>query len=235
MGKVRRTFVSPVLRGLISTLCKVDLGDYLKALDTYMGKVPLVVAFNHINFLEVPAVVAYSNPRQVTGIVEANAWGNPMKSFLFNTYDAIPLNREGAYLHTFRQVHNLIKQGWVVCIAPEGTRSKTGVLGQGKAGIVQLAYISGAAILPLAHFGGENFWPNIKHLKRTPFHMRVGTPFRFKFDTKPDGSYRKPSKELQEEMTSEMMGQIAAMLPENMRGPYSEEALKEPQYLEFIR
>ncbi|MDR3275908.1 MAG: 1-acyl-sn-glycerol-3-phosphate acyltransferase [Treponema sp.] len=224
MSKFRRAIVSPILRGILGTICRIDCREYLQSLG---GMEAMIIAINHINFLEVPVVVAFSHPRQVTGLVQAQAWKNPVMGFLFDSYDAIPINREGAYLQTFRKVHGMIREGFCVCIAPEGTRSKTGVLGRGKAGIVQLAYITGAPVLPVAHYGGENFWRDLKKFKRTPFQMKVGRPFRFKFEGK-------PSRDVQEAMLTELMGRIAALLPENMRGMYAEQALQESNYLEFI-
>ena len=41
---------------------------------------------------------------------------------------------------------------------------------------------SGATILPIAHWGGENFLRNLARFKRTDFHICVGDPFRLKLD-----------------------------------------------------
>jgi 1-acyl-sn-glycerol-3-phosphate acyltransferase len=234
---MRRITVSPVLKGLLSALCKIDIHEYLAALDEQKAKYGndcFIIAINHINFLEVPILVAFSHPRKVTGLVQQKAWGNPVMAFIFNTYDAIPLNREGAYLHTFRNVQDILKAGFHVCIAPEGTRSSTGILAQGKEGIVQLAYITGAPVLPIGHFGGQSFWENFKHFRKTPFTMKAGKPFHFKFDKDEAGKRKKPSRETMSTMTEELMGQIARLLPEQMRGFYAEEALKVPQHLDFL-
>jgi 1-acyl-sn-glycerol-3-phosphate acyltransferase len=230
MSRLRRALVTPVLKGVLNALCKIDCQEYLRSLDESLaggGGAPMIIAINHINFLEVPILVAHSHPRPVTGLVQEKAWGNPFMGFLFDSYDAIPISRGGAYFQTFRRVNDLMKRGFFVCIAPEGTRSKTGVLGEGKAGVVQLALITGAPVLPVVHYGGEKFWWNLKHFRRTPFRFKVGRPFRFKCEGR-------PHREEQEQMTTELMGQIAALLPENMRGIYANQALQESKHLEFI-
>jgi 1-acyl-sn-glycerol-3-phosphate acyltransferase len=236
MMEIRRAVVTQVLRGILGTICKLDTREYEEALrgtdcggdgegTAYTG--PMIVAINHINFLEVPMLVAWSYPQQLTGLVKEETWKNPFMAFLLDTYKAIPINREGSYLQTFRQVRETLAQGAHVCVAPEGTRSGTGVLGRGKAGIVQLAMITGAPILPVVHFGGEKIWDNIRHFRRTPFCFRVGRPFRFKCQGRPGKAER-------EVMLEELMGQMAAMLPETMRGEYAERALQKSEYLEFI-
>jgi 1-acyl-sn-glycerol-3-phosphate acyltransferase len=187
----------------------------------------MILAVNHINFLEVPILVTHSYPLLLTGLVKSETWKNPVMAFLFDTYKAIPINRNGSYLQTFRNVREAIEKGFFVCIAPEGSRSKNGILRRGKAGIVQLALITGAPVLPVVHFGGEKLWDNLRHFRRTPFRFRVGRPFRFKYEGRPDRAAR-------EIMLTELMGQMAALLPEQMRGVYAEQARRDCRYLEFL-
>jgi 1-acyl-sn-glycerol-3-phosphate acyltransferase len=188
----------------------------------------MIIAINHTNFLEIPMLVALSYPVALTGLVKDETWKNPLIGFLMDVYDAIPINRDGSYLHTFRQVQKIMSERQVfIAVAPEGTRSANGILAEGKAGIVQLALLTGVPILPVAHFGGEKIWENIRRFRRTPFHFRVGRPFRFKCEGRPD-------KKAKQAMVDELMGQLAALLPEEMRGFYATQVLKENEYLEFL-
>jgi 1-acyl-sn-glycerol-3-phosphate acyltransferase len=220
---VRRAVVNFFLKGLLDTICKVDNREFIEAL---AKNKPLILAVNHINFLEVPLLVTHSYPVYVTGIVKSETWDNPFFSFIFNTYRAIPINRQGAFQGVFTQVRKAMDSGFFVCIAPEGTRSKDGVLGKGKAGIVHLALDADAAVLPVVHYGGENVWSNIKHFKRTPFCFKVGQPFRIKFDGRPD-------RETREQILDEVMGQLDKLLPEKMRGAYIQQSYTQPRYLDF--
>ncbi|MDR1786914.1 MAG: 1-acyl-sn-glycerol-3-phosphate acyltransferase [Treponema sp.] len=225
MKSLRLSVVNSILKGLVNALCKIDSKEYVEALAN-MG--PAILAINHINFLEVPILVAQSYPIQVTGLAKEETWHNPLFGFIFDTYKAIPIDRKGAYRDVFLRVQEAIEKGFFVIFAPEGTRSKSGVLGKGHAGIVQLAYLTNAPVLPVVHFGGERIWDNLKHLRRTPFRFNVGRPFRFRFDGK------SPGKSTREAMLDELMGQMARLLPENMRGPYAEAASKDAPHLEFL-
>jgi len=220
----RRAAVSFFLKGVLSILCKVDC----RRLKSVLSKnKPLIIIFNHINFLEVPIVVAFNYPVYVSGLVKSETWNNPFFAFLFNTYKAVPIDRTSAYTGAFNKMCAMIENGYHMCVAPEGTRSKNGVLGKGKAGIIQLALDADVPILPVAHHGGENFWKNIKKFRRTPFYFKAGSPFRIKFEGR-------PGKEERELIIAEMMGQIANLLPEHLRGIYSEQANSECKYLDFI-
>jgi 1-acyl-sn-glycerol-3-phosphate acyltransferase len=220
----RRAAVNLVLKGVLNTLCKIDNHEFF---ETLSKNKPLIVAVNHINFLEVPILVTHSYPLYLTGLVKSESWKNPFFFFLFNTYRAIPLDREGAFNGTFRRVREAMNGGYFVVIAPEGTRSKDGVLGKGKAGIVNLALDSKAAVLPVVHYGGEHIWENIKHFRRTPFIFRPGRPFMINFEGRPD-------REKREEVLGEIMGQMAQLLPVEMRGIYAEQAERPCKYLSFL-
>jgi 1-acyl-sn-glycerol-3-phosphate acyltransferase len=220
----RRDAVNLVLKSLLDTICKIDCREFIEALSNNQ---PLIVAVNHINFLEVPILVTHSYPMYVTGLVKSETWKNPIFAFLFNTYQAIPIDRGSPSRGAFKQVRKAIDNGFFACVAPEGTRSKNGILGQGRAGIIQLALDTGAPILPVVHHGGENIWKNLKRLRRTEFSFKAGQPFKIKFDGR-------PGKEVREEMLSEVMGQLARLLPEDMRGIYTEQAAMENKYLDFL-
>jgi len=220
----RRAVVSFFLKSILNMICKIDCREFVQALSNNR---PLIVIFNHINFLEVPILVSHSYPLHVSGLVKAETWKNPFFAFLFNTYKAVPIDRSGAFTESFKHVIEAIDSGFYMCVAPEGTRSKNGVLGKGKAGIIQLALEANVPILPVAHHGGEDVWKNIKKLKRTKFHFRAGRPFRINFDGR-------PHKEERELILEEVMGQLALLLPEEMRGIYTQQAQKECKYLDFL-
>ena len=213
-----------MLKGLLNTLCRIDCREFVEALSKNK---PLLVAVNHINFLEVPILVTHSYPLHVTGLVKSETWNNPLFAFIFNTYQAIPIDREGAFGTAFRRVREAMDNGFFMCIAPEGTRSKNGVLGRGKAGIVHLALNTDAPVLPVVHYGGEHIWENIRRFRKTPFYFRAGQPFRIKFEGRPDRKER-------EEILDEVMGRMARLLPEEMRGIYVEQAERECKHLEFL-
>ena len=221
----RRLAVNTVLKGLLTVLCRIDSREFVEALSRNK---PLLVVFNHVNFLEVPILVTHSYPLNVTGIVKSETWNNPIFAFLFNTYQAIPIDRGGAFSETFKRVRQAIDDGFFMCIAPEGTRSKNGVLKHGKAGVVQLALDADVPILPVVHYGGERIWENIRHLKRTSFCFKAGRPFRIRVEGR-------PGREEREEILKEVMGQMARLLPEQMRGIYSGQAERECKYLDFLQ
>ena len=225
--ELRRAAVSYFLKCVTSALCRIDCREYREALSR---NEPMLVAFNHVNFLEVPILVGHSYPVKVTGLAKAETWENPFFAFLFDSYGAVPIKRGRAFTEAFRMMREAVDDGFFMCIAPEGTRSKDGVLGSGKPGIIQIALDTGMPILPVAHHGGERFWENLRRLRRTPFCFRAGRPFRIRVEGRPGKGER-------DEITAEVMGRMARLLPEDKRGVYAEQALRdesECRYLDFL-
>ena len=198
------------LRIIFNIICRIDKDELKKIPD----KGPLILVGNHVNFLEAPVMVPFLDNPSITAIAKRDSWDNPLFNFLFNTWGVIPIERDMIDQKAFRQSEDWLKEGKILAVFPEGTRSKNGRLLKGKPGVVALAMRSKATLIPIAFYGYENFWENLKHLRRTDFHIVVGEPFRV--DSNGDGM----SREVREEITDEIMFKIAELLPENYRGVY---------------
>ncbi len=218
------TVVTTSIKSITRLLCKVDDSQLINV----PTQGPLIIASNHINFMEVPLLYSHLQPRKVTGFAKAETWNNPVMALLFNLWGAIPIQRGEADTTAFRRALQALQQGKILAIAPEGTRSGHGKLGHGLPGIIMLAYHSNAPILPLVYYGGERFRDNINRLKRTDFHIRVGNEFRLSFqETRVD-------HETRNKMVDEIMYQLAALLPMEYRGYYSDLSKTSSSYLNFV-
>ncbi len=188
---------------------------------------PLILAVNHINSLEVPILLSHLQPRRMIGLAKIETWDNKFMGWLFDLWESIPIRRGEADLEAVRRCLTALKSGDILAVAPEGTRSYDGRLLSGRPGIVLIALRSGAPILPVAHWGGEDFSKNIKRLKRTDFHIRVGKPFRL------DANGETVNGKIRQEMVDEIMQQIAILMPEQYRGQYAERTFPPHKYLQF--
>ncbi|MCC6148094.1 MAG: 1-acyl-sn-glycerol-3-phosphate acyltransferase [Anaerolineaceae bacterium] len=215
--------VNTILFLLTGLLCRMDAAELARI----PQRGPLILIGNHINFLEVPTLFTRIWPRPVAGFSKVETWYNPFKAFLFNIWGGVPLHRGEADLEAFRTAEKILQAGKIFVISPEGTRSGDGRLQKGHPGATLLAVRSGAPVMPLAFYGSENFWNNIKKLKRTDFHVRVGNPFWV--ETHGQGL----SREVREQATREMMHQLAALLPSENRGVYADMENATEKYLRF--
>jgi len=128
------------------------------------------------------------------------------------------LDRYNPDVRAVRAMMRRLKNGGVLFIAPEGTRSKTEALQRGKPGVSFLANKAGVPIVPAALVGTEDrvVLDNLKHFRRSHITARAGKPF-----TLPPIHGQARDEALQQE-TDEVMCRIAAILPERYRGVYAQ-------------
>jgi len=80
-------------------------------------------------------------------------------------------------------------------------------------------------MLPLVYYGHEAFAENVRHLRRTDFHIAVGKPFLLR------ASASTLTKLVRQAMVDEIMEQLARLLPPANRGVYASEEPVPSKYL----
>lgn len=209
---------------LVRVLCKVD-GEQVDKVPVHG---PLILIANHVNFLEAPVLHCRLRPRRVIGLAKAEAWDTPLLGWLFDQWEAIPIRRGEPDIGALRQALGVLREGGILVVAPEGTRSRDGRLQRGRSGVVTIALKSGAPLLPLAFHGGEAIGHNIRRLRRTPFHIIVGEPFHVEVGGK------RVSRDVRQRIADEIMYQLAALLPPAYRGEYADLDAATETYLRFV-
>ena len=175
---------------------------------------PLVLVINHIAFLD-PIMVFGSFPRRAIPLAKIEAFDSGIWSFLMKVYGTIPVRRGEVDMSAIKAALRILKNGGVILVAPEGTRSENQQLQPGKDGATILALRSGAPIVPIGVTGTHEIMAHFKRLKRPPIHLSVGHPCYLQ----PQSSGR-PSREEISAMTNEIMYRLAAQLPPEYRGVY---------------
>ncbi len=198
-------------RALVGLLCRVDGAE----IDKVPAGGPLILVTNHVSFLEIPVLHSRLLPRRVIGLAKAESWQNPLLARLFDLWGAIPVRRGEPDLKALRRCLDVLRDGAILVIAPEGTRSRHGSLQRAHSGVVAIALRSGAPILPLAFYGGEKLARNARRLRRTPFHITVGVPFTL------DPGEGRLTHERRQALADEIMYRLAALLPAEYRGVYA--------------
>jgi len=216
--------VTATIRGLTRTLCRVDGAQLAQVPE----RGPLILVANHINFMEVPLIYTHLLPRPITGFVKAENLDHPLLGpLLIRLWGGIPLHRGEADVAALRQALEALEEGHILAVAPEGTRSGSGDLQRGHPGIAFVALRSGAPLLPVVYYGSERFWRNLRSLRRTDFHIVVGQPFYL------DAGGEKVTRQVRQQMTDEIMYQLAALLPPAYRGVYADLSGATETYLRF--
>jgi 1-acyl-sn-glycerol-3-phosphate acyltransferase len=176
---------------------------------------PLVVSCNHLHSLDIPAV-GLVVPRW-QAVFAADKWRGGVGGWIMeHATRVIYVARGEADREAMNQALAVLRAGGAVAVAPEGTRSRTGGLQQGRDGAVYLASRTGAAIIPVAAWGQERAFEAWRRLRRPEIHVRIGAPIHL-----PPGAERARTAELHG-YTDELMLTLARMLPAQYRGVYAE-------------
>ena len=186
-----------------------------------MDKLPqgnVILAANHLGRLDT-AVLIYALEREDLIMAVAEKYkDHPIFGAIGRSVNAIWLNRFEADFAALREILVRMQKGGLMVIAPEGTRSKTESLQEGKMGAAFLANKSGYPVLPIAMTGTEDrgIISNLKRFRRSKIKAVAGDLFYIEI---PKGKGR---EEAMRNATDEIMCQIAAKLPASYRGFYKD-------------
>ncbi len=223
MAPLTKVLVTTTIKSITRMICNI----HAEQLELVPKQGPLIIVCNHVNFLDVPIIFTHLLPRQVTGFAKIETWNNPLLGYLFTLWEAIPLRRGEADHTAIRRALAALQGGKIIAMAPEGTRSRTGQLGPAHGGIVTLASMSGAPILPLVYYGGEAIHQNLSRFRRTEFRIVVGKPFYIQTNGV------KINSPIRKRISDEIMYQLAALLPPVYRGIYTNVETASHDYLYF--
>ncbi len=200
-----------IVRLLMHLLTRLDVAG----LEHLPATGPAILAPNHVVWFDVVPIFAYTKAPVVT--FAAEKWEHhplvgPLMRYLGN---AIFVRRGEVDRQALQAAVEALRAGKVLGVAPEGTRSYTGILSKGRDGAAWLAARTDALIVPIAIWGHEQITADWKRLRRPLVHIRVGEPFRL-----PPEAGQARSRDL-EPYTEHIMRRIAALLPPDRRGPYA--------------
>ncbi|HVM44897.1 MAG TPA: lysophospholipid acyltransferase family protein [Candidatus Thermoplasmatota archaeon] len=175
--------------------------------DKLPAKGGVILAVNHLSWAD-PIVVGASIHRPAFYLAKEGVFNHPVTRWLMHATGQIKVDRhKGGNEGAVGTAVELLSEGLVLGVFPEGTRSRPGHVKRGKTGIARIAALSGAPIVPVGCDTGA-FWPRGRLLPKlgAPVYVNIGDPFRL--DVKPEDT---SDKERMREATDEVMDRIRAL------------------------
>ena len=142
-------FVRFLVQAILNLLTEIEVydKDYIPATGSF------ILATNHLGLMD-SAMPAYLFKRWDMFILVADKWKKQLWIRLLGNYlNFLYIDRFNSDLPALREVISRMKEGKVLVIAPEGTRSRTGALIEAKPGVSYLAAKLGYPIVPAALAG----------------------------------------------------------------------------------
>lgn len=112
----------------------------------------VIIAPNHISLWD-PPLVGCALPRTVHFMAKEELFAIPVFNWIIRQLQAFPVKRGAADRNAIRKSIELLQQGEVLGLFPEGTRSKNGQLGEPEQGVAMIAVKAGVPIIPAAITG----------------------------------------------------------------------------------
>ena len=183
---------------------------------------PVIVCPNHAGTIDPPLVPAFLPRSDSWSMAKSEYFRKPMTRWLFERYQAFPVVRHTADRAALRRSFDLLKQGHVLIIYPEGTRIDSGILGPPEPGAGFIAQKARCPVVPVALSGTSECLPRgARFPRRVRVTVRFGKPFVVR--TRTPGGRRVNHDEASEAI----MVRIAELLPPERRGDFRDvEAMK---------
>jgi 1-acyl-sn-glycerol-3-phosphate acyltransferase len=136
---------------------------------------PVILAANHLGFLDGPAVVAFT-PRQTFTVAKTELFHGVLGHLL--TYvGQIPVHRHQPDTRAIDRAVQVLRAGKVLLLFPEGRRTG-GEVAHAHRGVAYLAMVTGAPVVPVALLGTREPGHTDGQLPRRggPVHIVYGAP-----------------------------------------------------------
>jgi len=157
----------------------------VKGISNLPKKGPFILAVNHSSYLDpalVYSVVITRLDKKVHGIGAKYLFEKKLWDFIYRIWwESIPLN--GAV----EKAISYLEKGEIVCIFPEGGRTRTGFMGKATGtGAAVMALNTGASVIPVFLEGTFDVWSKHRTLPKLEKTVKItiGKPVKFRKKTK---------------------------------------------------
>lgn len=211
----RRQFIRTGIKGLVHAAFWVLTDFEIEGEENLPVRGPLIIAGNHFSYADSVAMIRLAPPE-----IEFFAGANPAftpawAEFLPKLWGVYYVRRGTVSRRALRAAESVLEQGGIFGIFPEGG-AWAEMLRPARPGAAYLAARTGAPVLPVAFTGFRDIFP-LRLRNRADVRIRIGQPIG-PFQAQGRGRKR---RERLDEIGREIMGGIARLLPDELRGQFS--------------
>jgi 1-acyl-sn-glycerol-3-phosphate acyltransferase len=182
---------------------------------------PYVVAMNHVSIFDPPFVASFW-PEQMEIIGASDVFERPGQGLILKSYGVIPVHRGEYDRPLFTRIISVIKAGYPLLIAPEGSRSHVPGMQRAMPGLSYIIEQTKVPVVPAAIVGTtKDFLHKARRVERPPLEMHVGSPIMLPEITA-KGKERHEARQANSDL---VMRHLAGLLPEKYRGVYADSVI----------
>lgn len=201
----------------------------VEGLDNVPRKGGAIIAANHVSFLDSFFIPLVIKRRRMTYLAKADYFKSWKTSWFFKAVGQISCEREGGSKsqQSLEIALEVLGDGKLLGIYPEGTRSPDGYLYRGRTGVARLALKAGVPVIPVGLVGTDVVMPKEAKLPRltgrVPVTVQFGKPLDFsRF------AGREADRIALRSVTDEIMFEVMQLSGQQYRDEYASRTPAEP-------
>lgn len=210
------TLAQKIVLAILRPLLDIFFSWNMKGRENIPMTGPLIVIANHVHTFD-PFFLAFSFPRWIHFMAKEELFRSPFLRPILRWAGSISVHRPGKITEKVKALNSakvILDEGLVLGMFPEGSRSSNGKLRKGKPGSAVIASKASIPLLPVGIVGTDKIhgisWP----WNRPRIVVNIGKPFILPTT---NGKLNKSQMQL---LTTQLMREIAALLPPEYQGVY---------------
>ena len=171
-----------VLKAVLTPVLRFFFRVRVEGLEHVPGNGAAILASNHVSFCD-SIFLPLALRRRITFVAKAEYFEDPKTAWFFRAMGQIPIKRAGgsASQRALAAAAEVLRNGGLFGIYPEGTRSPDGRLYKGHTGVARLALECRVPVLAVAMIGTREAQPIGQVMPRLfmPITIRISPPLSF--------------------------------------------------------
>lgn len=210
------TLSQKIVLGFFRPLLNICFSWRVEGRENVPSTGPLILVANHVHVMD-PIFIEFSLPRWITFVAKEELFRSLFLRLWLRWAGSLPLQRDGKVREKHRILEGAkkaLEEGSILGMFPEGGRSHDGKLRKGKPGSAVIAAKTGAPLLPIGVIGTDKVHGISWLWKRPRVVVKIGKPFKL------PPTNDKISRSQMQLLTTQLMVEIAELLPREYRGAY---------------
>jgi 1-acyl-sn-glycerol-3-phosphate acyltransferase len=181
---VRSGYLYWVMKVVLTPVLTVAFRPHIEGLANVPKRGPALLASNHTSYLDWMLLPLVVRTRRISFLAKLEYFTRTglrgrAQAYFFSATGQVPVDRAGAHASqgALLTATRLLREGRLVGVFPEGTRTRDGRLNRGRTGVARMAADTGAPVIPCATVGTYDIAPPGARLPRPhKIKVRFGSP-----------------------------------------------------------
>jgi len=181
---VRSGYLYWVMKVVLTPILTVAFRPRIEGIANIPKRGPALLACNHTSYLDWLLLPLVVRTRRISFLAKLEYFTRRglrgrAQAYFFSATGQVPVDRAGAHAAqgALLTAARLLREGRVVGVFPEGTRTRDGRLNRGRTGVARMAAATGAPVIPCATVGTFDIAPPGAKIPRPrKIAVRFGSP-----------------------------------------------------------